>query len=176
MHALVRCGPLLGLFIALSTSLSAAAAVTAGVNDQAPDFSLPSIHSHADPIRLAAYRGKVVYVDFWSAWCVPCRRSIPELNALREQLPRDRFEVISVNIDVVVADARRFLEQVPVAHPVAVDAAGQAAARYGVVTVPAGFLIDQAGVVREIFTGGAAEDTARLRERVVPLIEGDAIR
>jgi peroxiredoxin len=176
MHALARCGPLWGLMIALSTSLSAAWAVTAEVGEPAPDFSLPSIHAHADPVHLAAYRGKVVYLDFWSAWCSPCRRSMPELNALRNQLPRDGFEVVSVNIDVVVADARRFLEQVPVAHPVAVDAAGQASARYGVVTVPAGILIDRTGVVREVFTGAAAEDTARLRARVVPLIEGDVIR
>jgi cytochrome c biogenesis protein CcmG, thiol:disulfide interchange protein DsbE len=176
MHALARCRPLLGLMIALSTSLSAAWAVTAEVGEPAPDFSLPSIHAHADPVHLAAYRGKVVYLDFWSAWCAPCRRSMPELNALRNQLPRDGFEVISVNIDAVVADARRFLEQVPVAHPVAVDAARQASARYGVVTVPAGILIDRTGTVREVFTGAAAEDIARLRARVAPLIEGDVIR
>jgi cytochrome c biogenesis protein CcmG, thiol:disulfide interchange protein DsbE len=176
MHALIRCSPLLGLMMTLLLPSGAAWAVTAEVGQQAPDLSLPSIHAGAEPIHLAEYRGKIVYIDFWSAWCAPCRRTMPELNALRDELSRDQFEIISVNIDAVTADGRRFLEQVPVDHPVAADAAGQASARYGVKAVPAGFLIDRAGVVRKVVTGTAAEDIGQLRTSVSLLIEGDAIR
>lgn len=176
MHALVRCTPVLGLVITLLLPSGAGWAVTAEVGQQAPHLSLPSIHAGADPIHLAEYRGKVVYIDFWSAWCAPCRRTVPELNALREELSRDQFEIISVNIDAVTADGRRFLERVPVDHPVAADAAGQASARYGVKAVPAGFLLDRDGVVRKVVTGAAAEDIGKLRTSVSLLIEGDAIR
>jgi cytochrome c biogenesis protein CcmG, thiol:disulfide interchange protein DsbE len=176
MHALGRCSLIVGLVVALLLPSGAARAVTAVVGQQAPQFSLPSIFFDADPIHLAEHRGKVVYIDFWSAWCAPCRRAMPELNALRGELSRDQFEVISVNIDAVTADARRFLEQVPVDHPVAADAAGQALARYGVKAVPAGFLLDRDGVVRLVITGTAAEDIGQLRTSVSLLIEGDAIR
>jgi peroxiredoxin len=176
MHALVRCSPLWGSLIILLLPFGAVRAVTAEVGEQAPHLSLPSIHADADPIHLADYRGKVVYLDFWSAWCAPCRRYMPELNALRDELSRDQFEVISVNIDAVTADGRRFLEQVPVDHPVAADAAGQASARYGVKAVPAGFLIDRDGVVRKVVLGAAAADIGQLRTSVSLLIEGDVIR
>jgi peroxiredoxin len=176
MHALKRCSPLVGLVIALLLPSGAGWAVTAEVGQQAPHWSLPSIHPDADPIHLAEYRGKVVYLDFWSAWCAPCRRTMPELNALRDELHREGFEVISVNVDAVTADGRRFLEQVPVDHPVAVDAAGQVSARYGVQFLPAAVLIDRDGVVRKVITGTAAEDIGRLRTSVSLLIEGDAIR
>ena len=180
MHALARNGPLLGLIVTLLAPLSSVWAVTAVVGLPAPDLSLPSIHVEApaddDLIRLAEYRGKVVYLDFWSSWCAPCRRAMPGLDALRSSFSRSDFEIISVNVDAVVADARRFLRQVPVRHPVAVDGGGAVAARYGVAAVPAGFLIDRDGVVREAILGTRVEDHASLRAKLERLIEGDGIR
>ena len=176
MHALARCSPLWGLLLILLAPPGSAWSVSAVVGEPAPEFSLPSIHSNSESIQLSEFRGKVVYLDFWSAWCASCRRAMPELDALRRQLPRDQFEIISVNVDAVSADGRRFLEQFPVSHPVAVDAARYAAARYGVVTLPMAFLIDRDGVLQEVIQGVAVEDAGPLRARLLLLIGEDAIK
>jgi cytochrome c biogenesis protein CcmG, thiol:disulfide interchange protein DsbE len=177
MHALRRSCPLVGLVIFALLPAGAARAVVAEIGQPAPQFSLPSLQAGAEPIHLAAFRGRVVYVDFWSAWCAPCRRAMPELNALRDELPRDLFEVISVNVDAVTADARRVLEQTPVSHPVAVDAARQTSARYGVDVLPVGFLIDREGILRNVVSGLDAEDIGKLRRSVLALMksEGEAV-
>jgi cytochrome c biogenesis protein CcmG, thiol:disulfide interchange protein DsbE len=177
MHALRRSCPLLGLVIIALLPLGAARAAGVEIGEAAPEFSLPSLHAHAEPIHLAAFRGRVLYVDFWSAWCAPCRRAMPGLNALRDELPRDQFELISVNVDAVTADARSVLEQIPVSHPVAVDAARQASASYGVDVLPAGYLVDRDGIVRKVFTGLDAENIGGLRRSVLALVrsEGEAL-
>jgi thiol-disulfide isomerase/thioredoxin len=176
MNAVARCGLWLGLGFVLLASSSSVSAVDVELGQPAPDFLLPSVHADRIPVALSNYRGRVVYLDFWSAWCVPCRETMPALDALRRDLPRDDFEVIAVNVDTVVADARRYLEQVPVSYPVALDANGATARRYGVTTLPASVLIDREGTVRRAVRAAATEDVRALRTAVSSLIEGDDIQ
>jgi thiol-disulfide isomerase/thioredoxin len=48
---------------------------------------------------LADWRGRVVLLNLWATWCVPCRKEMPALAALQGRLGSDRFEVVTVNID-----------------------------------------------------------------------------
>ncbi len=140
--------------------LCPAGAMAVDVGERATEFTLPAISSKAQPIELSDYRGKVLYLDFWSSWCGPCRRAMPQLSELRDAHSRDRFEVVAVNVDAVTDDGRQFLKRVPVSYPIAADAAGSSAERYGVSVLPAAFLIDGQGVVRRIFRGKEVEDMA----------------
>lgn len=171
MYAVTRRGVLVGLALVLLASSGNALAVGAEVGRPAPDFFLPSVHPNHEPVALSSYRGRVVYLDFWSAWCVPCRRVMPELDALRRAHPRHEFEVIAVNVDAVIADARQFLEQVPVSYPVVVDAAGATARLFGVAALPTSFLIDRAGRVRLVSRPDGPEDVRALRSLLYELIE-----
>jgi len=49
--------------------------------------------------RLSQWRGRIVLLNLWATWCVPCRTEMPSLNALEERLGGPRFEVVAVNID-----------------------------------------------------------------------------
>lgn len=175
MHAVARCGPLVGLVLWLLAPLGTVWAVTAVVGHQAPEFSLPSLHAGHGSVDLSQYHGKVVYLDFWSAWCAPCRRTMPVLDALRREFPRTDFEVIGVNVDPEAADGRRFLDQTAVSYPVVADPAGRVAGRFGVTVLPAGVLIDRQGVVRSAHHGDPLEP-GRLRARLLDLMAGEAIR
>ncbi|MEQ8858044.1 MAG: TlpA disulfide reductase family protein [Pseudomonadales bacterium] len=179
MHAVIRYGPLLGLALLLVAPLGwtrAATAVVRSVGSAAPDVSLPSLHAGAEPVRLADFRGKVVYLDFWSAWCAPCRRAMPRLDDLRRAFPREAFEVVGVNVDAEAADARRFLEGVPVSYPVAADSAGRVAAEFGVSALPALIVIGADGVVRDAIVGDDVEAHGALRATLVDLIAEREVR
>ncbi|GGA97982.1 TlpA family protein disulfide reductase [Mucilaginibacter rubeus] len=50
-------------------------------------------------IKLSSVKGKVVLVDFWASWCMPCRAAIPHLKELYKQYRAKGFEIVSVSID-----------------------------------------------------------------------------
>jgi thiol-disulfide isomerase/thioredoxin len=124
--------------------------------------------------RLSALRGRVVVLDFWASWCGPCRKTLPELDALRRELHAqgfaERFEVLGVSVDQDVAKARRFLAQVPVAYPMVVDQIGIATQRFGLWRLPSTMLIEPDGRIHYIYWGYGEDFAADLRQRVLALL------
>jgi len=171
--------PLWSVLIALVLAAGSAA----GDSDQTLDFSLPTLDSDAQ-IQLAQYRNKIVYLDVWASWCTPCLRSMPELEALRENFRDQPFEVIAVNVDHDAAAARAFLARVDVHYPVAFDRDGlQLRARVpkpaDLEALPVGFLLDGRGAIRLIHRGYSPKQSAFLSEHIETLlaelrIESDA--
>ena len=118
--------------------------VDCGEPRSAPDIDLPLLMS-GEPLSLVALRGKVVYLDFWGSWCLPCRESLPFLNRIRNSLLRDDFEVLAINLDELNEDATRFLGNYPVDYPVLADPNHTTLPTYGVDVLPSSFLIDRQG-------------------------------
>lgn len=138
----------------------------------APDFTLPDIRPEAPPITLSDFLGQVVYVDFWASWCLPCLRSLPEINTLH-QAYRDRgFEVIAITIDYPLQEARDFLDdlETPLDYYIAGDAQADVMDAYGVRGMPTSFLIDRSGVIRKIHEGYRDGDLQRLEDALKPLL------
>jgi thiol-disulfide isomerase/thioredoxin len=57
---------------------------------------------------LAQYRGKVVLVNFWATWCVPCREEMPSIDRLRSSLKGQPFEVLAVNLAEPLSRIEKF--------------------------------------------------------------------
>lgn len=51
------------------------------------------------PLNLASFKDKVVLLNLWATWCLPCREEMPALNELQKSMGSDKFEVVTVNID-----------------------------------------------------------------------------
>jgi thiol-disulfide isomerase/thioredoxin len=51
------------------------------------------------PRKLSDWRGRLVLVNLWATWCVPCRKEMPALDALQQRLGGPGFEVVTINID-----------------------------------------------------------------------------
>ena len=139
------------------------------VGNMAPNFTA----SHLDgkgKVKLSDYRGKVVLVDFWASWCPPCLKSLPQYNALRNELVEQGFEVIAVNVDQLASDGLRFLDKYPVSFPVVGDAKGVLPEQYQVKAMPTSFLLDQRGVVRYVHIAFHDGDIDVLRTEIMNLL------
>jgi len=118
---------------------------------QAPDFTLPALSGGT--IRLTDFRGKVVLLNFWATWCVPCRMEMPALEALSQRDKEAGLVVLAINLDTLsTAGVEAFVKEVMVTFPVALDPSWSIARAYRVLGLPTTFLIDRAGnvVVREV--------------------------
>ncbi len=96
---------------------------------------------------LAEYQGKVVVVDFWASWCVPCRRSFPWLNDMHAKYAERGLVIIGVNVDASREDATTFLDKYPADFLIYFDAEGSLAAEYGIEAMPSSFVIGRDGQV-----------------------------
>tara|TARA_R110002094_G_scaffold28845_1_gene41813 strand:+ start:755 stop:1267 length:513 start_codon:yes stop_codon:yes gene_type:complete len=66
---------------------------------------------------MEGFRGKVILVNVWATWCVPCRVEMPTLDALQAELGGDRFEVVALSIDRAGSPVvRRFYDEIGVTH------------------------------------------------------------
>lgn len=137
--------------------------------ERAPSFAARPLRGRAE-VRLADQRGKVVFLDFWASWCVPCRRSMPWLERIHREHAAAGLEVVSVNVDEKLADARAFLRRYPVGFPVINDAGGAIAALYNVQDIPTSFLIDRAGCLRSAHRNFRSADAPRLRAEIAALL------
>lgn len=147
----------------------AAAAVEAG--GAAPALDMPRLGSPAARLALASLRGKVVYVDFWASWCVPCRLSMPALETLYREHRDQGFVVVGVNKDVSADDAKRFLGKVGVTFPLVSDPGDAAARGFDVKAMPSGYLVDRKGVVRKVHRGFTGETAAELAGEIDALMK-----
>ena len=112
------------------------ATLTLGAAAAAPD---------SEELQLDAYEGKVVIVDFWASWCVPCRRSFPWMNEMVEKYADQGLVVIAVNLDRDRADADAFLADVPANFEILFDPDASLAREFGVEAMPNSFVFGRDG-------------------------------
>ncbi len=98
-------------------------------------------------LNLNDYHGKVVVVDFWASWCVPCRRSFPWLIEMQEKYGQDGLLVIGINMDEDDSAAEDFLEKYPVNFRIVRDPDGVLAREYDVIAMPSSYVINRDGEI-----------------------------
>ncbi|HET7730916.1 MAG TPA: TlpA disulfide reductase family protein [Usitatibacter sp.] len=133
--------------------------------------ALANIEEGAAPVDLSRLRGKVVYVDFWASWCVPCRASMPVVDELHRRLGPRGFTAVGINKDDRVLDAQRFLKRVPVTFPLAADTQDAVVKAFSVTAMPSGYLVDRKGIVRKVHRGYTAETAKQLEREVEELLK-----
>src|SRR5260370_20713894 len=96
---------------------------------------------------LADFRGKVVVLNIWATWCVPCRREMPAIDRLQAELGGPDFAVVALSIDRNGVEAiNKFYSEIGIRNlPMYVDASGKAIRELGAVGLPTTLILDRAG-------------------------------
>jgi len=119
----------------------------------APNWKQPlSAVSGSVPASMSAMRGKVVLLDFWATWCGPCRMMSPQLSKWQTTYGAQGLNIVGVTTDEVDV-ASRTAQALAMRYVVAADPNGATMLAYGVRAIPAMFVIDKKGVIREVLVG-----------------------
>jgi peroxiredoxin len=124
------------------------------IGSNAPDFSLETLTG--ETVSLSDFREKKVLINFWAAWCTPCTKELPALEAFRKAR-QNEIEVISINIDPE-DHAKEFAEEAGITFPVLLDVDDQVNEEYQVISIPTTILIDEKGYVINKHIGALDEE------------------
>jgi cytochrome c biogenesis protein CcmG/thiol:disulfide interchange protein DsbE len=119
---------------------------------------------------LDALRGRVVYLDFWASWCVPCRQSFPWMQTIEATYEARGLTIVAVNLDRDRADADSFLKQFHPDFQVHFDPEGRWAEQFNVRGMPTSVIIDRHGAVRFTHIGFRLDDVAKHTQQIETLL------
>lgn len=140
------------------------------IGAEAPDFSFESLQG--EEISLSQYRGKVVLLDFWASWCLPCVVAMPKMKSLYEAYHDEGLEIIGINLDLSREQALDFVQHFELPWPQYWDGKGydsELAVLFRVKAIPMLYLIDQQGIIRGKWLGLAEEEVKSTIEELLGL-------
>jgi peroxiredoxin len=160
--AAVRVGMAAGLLVAVALSTAGPAAATdpgtalelirPGRVQPAKPFEVATPDS--GPLRLADFKGKVVFVNFWATWCPPCKEEMPAMERLYRKYRERGLAVLAISLDsdgaAVVAP---FVKEHGFSYPIGLDRTMAVANLYGVRVLPSSFIIDRNGNLAALALG-----------------------
>lgn len=142
---------LLGLFFYGLTTQRLQAGIVPKPNTIAPDFQLTTYDGQS--VHLASYRGKVVVVNFWASWCVPCKDEQPVLESLWKRYQDRGVVFLGVDIQDTQHDGLAFIRQFGASYPMAPDPTGAVSISYGVVGMPETYIVSREGTIARKIVG-----------------------
>lgn len=140
---------------------------------QAPSFALTLFDGKV--IRLDDLRGKVVFLNFWASWCVPCRAEAKDLEAAWKKYKDRGVVFLGVNIQDKEENARAFIEEFAISYMNGPDTGGKIAIDYGVWGIPETFFIDRHGRITYKHVGalGVPVITAKLDQALLGIASAE---
>jgi len=157
------------LFIAALLFNTVTHAVAPGVKKfpnpiAAPNFSLSDIHGGTH--KLSDYKGKVLIINFWATWCIPCKKEMPSLQRAWSILRHENVYVLGIAINETVDAVEDFLKRHPVSFPLLIDRDSVVASDWAVLGVPTAYIVDQRGRIAMRIVGGYNWDDPTLLKSI----------
>ena len=128
------------------------------INKPALDFQVTDLWGES--LSLSQYRGQVVLLDFWATWCSPCIAEMPNVKRTYAKYKNQKFEIIGISSDQSTAPLEAYIADKGLTWRQYWDNNDRIGNMYNVRSIPSTFLIDGAGIIRQVNLRGSALETA----------------
>ncbi|WMJ77533.1 MULTISPECIES: redoxin family protein [unclassified Sedimentibacter] len=139
-------------------------------SDQFPAFDFTLIDQNGNEHTLSDYKGKVVFLNFWATWCPPCKKEMPDIEALYNEYNLNQSEVVFLGIanprseeypnnqDGEKEEIKTFLHDNGYTFPTLFDETGEVLQNYNISAFPTTFMIDKKGNIFGYVPGMMTKD------------------
>jgi cytochrome c biogenesis protein CcmG/thiol:disulfide interchange protein DsbE len=136
----------------------------------APDFTLDTLEGNK--VTLSELRGKIVVVNLWATWCLPCRAETPALEKSYEQYKDSGVVILGVDLtnQDLVSDVKSFVQEFKLTYPILLDQAGNVGYLYQLKGIPTTFFINREGIIRTVVVGGPMSEVF-IRSKIEALLK-----
>ena len=117
------------------------------------------------------HQGKVVFLDFWASWCVPCRKSFPWLNSMQEKYKKQGFVVISINLDRDRSFAENFLKSTPADFTIVYDNHSSLIREFKLKGMPTSYLFNRKGKKISTHIGFNEEKKQQFEQEIIQALQ-----
>jgi len=142
------------------------AAAQVGAGETAPQFTLQTFDGQT--VRLADLKGKVVLVNFWASWCVPCAQEAPDIENTWRDYHGKNVAFLGVDYVDTETEARNYLRNYSISYPTGADLGTRISQAYRIRGVPETYIIDKKGTLRATFIGPTTAD--QIKGKLDPLL------
>ena len=134
----------------------------------APDFTVTTVDG--EQVSISELKGRPVWVVFGASWCAACQAEAPDIEAAHDRYGPQGLVVLGVNMTEDTRTVRDYATRVGITFPVAADPESATADLYRVSAIPAHYVIDRNGVLRQVWQGAVSEAAINtsMQELVTP--------
>ena len=116
--------------------------------------SVPLVDLSGEPVRLADYRGRVLWINFFATWCPPCQTETPILRDAYDEYRGEGLELLAISVqESSPDDVRRYADTYELEYPIGFDATSAVFKAYRAFGLPTQVFIDREGIVRAVHRG-----------------------
>jgi len=112
-------------------------------------------------VRLDDFRGKIVFLNFWTTWCPSCITEMPSMEKLHRKLLGKNFAMVTVNIKESASRVKKFFEKYNLTFTALLDTNGEVSTEFGIGAIPTTFILDKSGKIVGRITGPREWDTIK---------------
>ena len=164
----------LGVFVAILALSLFRTNQSQPTSGPAPEFTLNLFSGYEgnagmNPVNLSGLKGKVVVLNFWASWCIPCAQEAPDLQATYEKYKDKDVVFLGVDWTDIEGDALNYLKRFGITYANGPDLQTKIGPRYRISGVPETYIVDQAGTLAFIKIGPLVSQ-AELVAAIEPLL------
>lgn len=157
------------------TQISAKTAERPMQGKPVPDFTLKDLNGAT--VKLADYRGKVLFINIWATWCAPCREEMPSMEKLYREMKGENFEMLAISIDEKgkeVVDP--FVEEYGLTFPILMDPTSRVAKKFKTTGVPETFIVDKNGTIINHILGPRSWDNPKVTKALKIMASSENVK
>jgi thiol-disulfide isomerase/thioredoxin len=98
-------------------------------------------------VSLSDFKGKIVFLNFWTSWCFDCRIEMPHMEKLHQKFKDKDFEMITINLQESASQVEQFFKKFKLTFTALLDSDGKIGAHFRITSIPTSFILDRDGII-----------------------------